>query len=240
MSSGDKRITNLEIPCMQCKYYAPESGACENIHENVRLNPKRFLKKCNWKYFEHDAIKDERFQKWKTQVEAIALNENVGGWSFFFASLSIIPLIGLIPTMISIVWGLIKIKHRGLIVILIAVSGTILSMLIPFIIVMIIIGHQGLALHDWQIPHIENDLAILDKKVELYHERNNVYPDSLRQVLRTLTLEEKLELFNKDQGKMLKAYHYEHKEPDEYLLFFVGFDNKPFTDDDIYPVENDS
>ncbi len=230
-------------PCMSCVNYAPETGACSVIHENVRLNPKRFLKKCIWKYYEHDEAKDERYQEWKTEVDAIAQNKDVGGWSFFFASLSIIPLIGLIPAMISLVWGLIKIKHRGLIVLLIAFSGTMLSMVIPAIIALIIIGNhgfQGLGSNDWQIPHIENDLAILDKNIELYHERNNVYPDSLRQVLRMLTLEEKLELFNKDQGKMLKAYHYEHKEPGEYLLFFVGFDYKPFTDDDIYPVENDS
>jgi NhaP-type Na+/H+ or K+/H+ antiporter len=40
---------SLEDFCFQCVNY--DTGFCDHIHENVRLYSKKFIEKCNGKYF---------------------------------------------------------------------------------------------------------------------------------------------------------------------------------------------
>ena len=43
--------------CPKCEYFQQETGVCKNFYFNVREYPKKFLKKCNGKYFKEDVTK---------------------------------------------------------------------------------------------------------------------------------------------------------------------------------------
>lgn len=43
--------------CPRCTYYEEETGVCKKIYENVRDYPRKFIRKCNGEYFEHDPNK---------------------------------------------------------------------------------------------------------------------------------------------------------------------------------------
>ena len=49
-----KRSASFEDYCPRCLYFEMDTGACNEIHENVRRYPKRFIKKCNGKLFKND------------------------------------------------------------------------------------------------------------------------------------------------------------------------------------------
>jgi hypothetical protein len=42
------------LPCLNCTNYERNTGACKEIHENVRDYPNRFSLKCNGKYYKRD------------------------------------------------------------------------------------------------------------------------------------------------------------------------------------------
>ena len=43
--------------CLNCFHYDAAIGVCSQIHENVRNYPKKFIKKCNGKFFTNDTTK---------------------------------------------------------------------------------------------------------------------------------------------------------------------------------------
>lgn len=43
---------SFENFCLKCRHLEEQSGVCKKIYENVREYPKKFVKKCNGKYFE--------------------------------------------------------------------------------------------------------------------------------------------------------------------------------------------
>lgn len=49
-----KRSPSFEDYCPRCVYFEMDTGACTEIHENVRRYPKHFVKKCNGKLFKND------------------------------------------------------------------------------------------------------------------------------------------------------------------------------------------
>lgn len=51
MDKSETKDLNWENFCIKCVYYDKSIGVCSEIHENVRSYPKKFLNKCNGKYF---------------------------------------------------------------------------------------------------------------------------------------------------------------------------------------------
>jgi hypothetical protein len=71
--------------------------------------------------------------------------------------------------------------------------------------------------------------------LELYKQEFGAYPDTLEEILRNKDIDDE-SVIHDAWGR---EYHYV-KLGGEYSLFSPGKDGKPFTDDDIYPEDQDS
>ncbi len=52
-----KKINTIENYCFHCYHYDPLTGVCSQINENVRSYKKKFVAKCNGKFFKNDPNK---------------------------------------------------------------------------------------------------------------------------------------------------------------------------------------
>ena len=53
----EQKIKPFESFCLRCHHYDESSGACSQIHENLRNYPSRFITKCNGEFFIDDPYK---------------------------------------------------------------------------------------------------------------------------------------------------------------------------------------
>lgn len=54
MGDSSTKSLNYENFCFSCKNYQFENGVCSKIHQNIKMYPKRFYKKCGGHYFIQD------------------------------------------------------------------------------------------------------------------------------------------------------------------------------------------
>ena len=51
-------MKNIEYECFDCNHFDEDNDICTKFHFNVKSYPKKYVKKCNGKYFEGGKISE--------------------------------------------------------------------------------------------------------------------------------------------------------------------------------------
>ncbi len=141
----------------------------------------------------------------------------------------LIPLIGFFVGIGLILLGAIKYRNGKLVLIGIAA-------LFPTILIygsMILYDYSPSGRNSWTAFNRPN-LDQLVINLEFYKKEHKAYPDSLEDLVK----EKYVGIYDPVQGFSKSPYgkkYYYRKVGDKYLLFAMGVDGIPFTNDDIFP-----
>jgi hypothetical protein len=153
-----------------------------------------------------------------------------------------IPMLGLFLAAAAVTWGLVSSRPRALLAAAIGAAGGLLNLLGGVLFVWRMQGDPVYAATTAAMSG--RDLARLVGALEQYHVTNARYPREL-QVFTELPLSLKLVNIQDNSASvfriMPRPYQY-RLAPDgrTYVLFAVGADGKPGTDDDVVPALADS
>lgn len=154
---------------------------------------------------------------------------------YIASGLSFIPLVGIFVGLIVILFGAIG-KFKNKILIIIGSCGILFSIILYSSLFYFGFKHRGGIFDDLTVQMVENQLTTIVKELEYYKIQHNVYPDSLNRLNTNNSfifiddpILQKMDMNNKNTG-----YYYQVSDSG-YYLFSVGFDGKPFTNDDIFP-----
>jgi len=154
---------------------------------------------------------------------------------YIASGLSFIPLIGVFIGLIVILFGAIG-MYKNKILIIIGSSGILFSIILYSSIFYFGFKHRGGTFDDLTVQMAESQLTDIVKELEYYKIQHNIYPDSLNYLVTKNSfvfiydpILQKIDMKNKNP-----LYYYQVCDSG-YYLFSVGFDGKPFTNDDILP-----
>lgn len=161
---------------------------------------------------------------------------------FVLAGGGFIPAVGLFLGAAAVTWGLVSSRPRAMLAALIGGAGALLNMAGGMVIVWRMQGTPVIAAANADVAR--RDLARLVGALEQYHVTNARYPRGL-QVFTELPLSLKLVNIQDNSAGALRImpHPYQYRlAPDgrTYVLFAVGADGKPGTDDDVVPALADS
>lgn len=154
---------------------------------------------------------------------------------YIVSGLSFIPLIGVFAGLIVILFGAIG-KYKNKILIIIGACGILFSIILYSSLFYFGFKHRGGTFDDLTVQMADHQLTDIVKEIEYYKIQYDVYPDSLNRldtknsfVFINDPILQKIDMKNKNP-----LYYYQVSDSG-YYLFSVGFDGKPFTNDDILP-----
>jgi len=158
-----------------------------------------------------------------TFIEKSGPNDKLGFFPYLVAFLSLIPFLGLIFALISIIWGRTTKQRGGQRLVFIGLIGIIITMSLCL--------YAGiLRIHNFKTKRIGNTQKVLVElvnEVERYKTIFGVYPDSLAQLDR---ITDRIVNLSDDFGRINYS-----KIDSGYTIFSSGVDKIPNTKDDIYP-----
>jgi hypothetical protein len=156
------------------------------------------------------------------------------------SGLSFIPAIGVLFGFVSIVISLFNFKRFKLLFIL-GLSGIIFSIVLYSTLYYYGSVKRGGTYDKLRVSMDIYLLKEIDKEIVNYKFKFGTYPTELKDILKenkNLTLKDPIVYVIKNyKGDSLFYYK---MIPDSFVLFSVGFDGKPFTNDDIHPSDIDS
>lgn len=159
--------------------------------------------------------------------------------AFIIAGISFIPLIGVIPGIISILNALITRRPNSKLLGILGFCGILLSVILYGVILPNALQSTGFSkLFE---SHAVNAMTSLVKKIEYIKLQDGTYPDSMEKIRARLQKGEVALTYDASNasidGVTTRNFYYEVIDNgDHYLLFSVGPDTQPFTEDDIYPA----
>lgn len=156
--------------------------------------------------------------------------------SILFSCLSFIPFIGVLFGLINIAYNSIKNKKKKKRNILISIFGIFLSINFSFIIFQFGFFENGGVWGKFSVTL----LTRLVHTIEYYKIENGEYPVRLTKMKEELSNDSMIMIYDPlfFFVKRQRVFYYRIIDKDHYYLFSVGVDNKPFTEDDIYPNIN--
>jgi len=162
-----------------------------------------------------------------------------GTGAFVLAGVSFIPLLGVIPGIICIINALVSKKTNSKLLGFLGFSGIMVSVVLYGVILPNVFKSEELS-KQFE-AHAISAMTSLVRHVEYYKLQNNRYPDSMEE-LRS-NLKEGEMVFSYDMsgpmgmGKTPRDFYYSViNNGQNYLLFGIGTDATPFTEDDIFPL----
>jgi len=162
-----------------------------------------------------------------------------GTGAFVLSGLSFIPLIGVIPGLICVVNALVSRKGNSKKLGLIGFAGIMFSVVLYGAVLPFAMKNSGFtaALE----PHAKSAMTSMVRNIEYYKLQNNTYPANMDEIRASYKEGELAFTFDMSGqngiGKKPRDFYYELINNDQnYLLFGVGIDSIPFTEDDIYPI----
>lgn len=169
----------------------------------------------------------------------MAEHKKIGCGFYILASLSFIPLIGIIFAIISIVIGFIYRKKGGFKIMSIGVCGLLLTAITYGTLL-----YFGFIKKDGLYDDLRNELAQsqlmeIAQMIDYYYDKNGHMPKNLEVLKQEYPNEplmiQDVTIISIDQ-KDRKNYYYEIMDDEKsFLLFAYGRDNTPFTKDDVEP-----
>lgn len=156
-------------------------------------------------------------------------NQKVVRFSYVLASLSFVPLFGILLSPIVMIWGWATWKKGGSSLVHFGLGGLLFNVILA-ICLPIYITYQRKDLDNLhEDKHLKYTISELPEAIELFKSSEGSYPASL-------------EVFTKKTGEIRlhkeaidRLYYKVTEDGSKYVLLGVGADNKAFTADDILP-----
>jgi hypothetical protein len=165
--------------------------------------------------------------------------EKHGVGAFLLAGISFIPLIGIFTGIICIVIAVVGGKSNSKLLGILGFAGIMLSVVLYGSIFYSMFKDDGIAKRFE--PHAISTMTSLVRHIEYYKLQNGAYPESMEAIRKNLKEGEMVFTFDVSGpiniGEQQRDFYYEViNSGDNYLLFGVGSDSIPFTEDDIFPL----
>lgn len=162
-----------------------------------------------------------------------------GTGAFVLAGVSFIPLIGVFAGIICIINALVSRKTNSKLLGGLGFSGIIVSIILYGVVLPNMFNSVNFS-KQFE-PHAVSAMTSLVRHVEYYKLQNNRYPNSMEELRSNLKEGEMVFSFDVSgpisMGQRQRDFHYEViNDGTNYLLFGIGADAVPFTEDDIYPL----
>lgn len=162
-----------------------------------------------------------------------------GTGAFVLSGISFIPLIGVIPGIICIINAIISRKENSKKLGLIGFSGIMVTVILYGVILPSVFNSKDFG-KNFE-PHAISAMTSLVRHIEYFKLQNNEYPKSIEELRSNLKEGEMVFSFDMSgpvsMGKQQREFYYEViNGGNNYLLFGIGQDATPFTNDDIYPL----
>lgn len=169
--------------------------------------------------------------------------ERHGVLPILFSLTSFIPLIGVLIGVICVVIGIVSKKKYSNVIGIIGFLGIMFTFLLYGSMFYMMMNNEEVAekLAEGMEMHSENNLTTLVRHIEYFNLQNGKYPESIDEIRGMLK-----------EGEIVVTYDMKYNSPLDtevrefylevindgrnYLLFGLGKDNVPFTEDDIYPI----
>lgn len=157
---------------------------------------------------------------------------------FLFALLCMVPLVGAIAGVVFIIIGA---SNRDKILIGTGIGGVLITGVVYGTLFYLSFSRDTSLSRAWD-SFASAHLNAAIREVEFYKQINGRYPDNLDEV-RSMDTANTTFVFDPSKGKGMsmvdtKEFYYS-KQDSGYYLFSTGYDNTPFTEDDIYPAFSD-
>lgn len=162
-----------------------------------------------------------------------------GTGAFVLAGVSFIPLIGVIPGLICIINALIRRVSNSKLLGILGFSGIMFTVVLYGVILPNIFNSETFS-KSFE-PHAISAMTSLVRHIEYYKLQNDRYPNSIEELRSNLKEGEMVFSFDMSGpmslGEQQRDFYYEViNNGNNYLLFGIGADATPFTEDDIYPL----
>ena len=162
-----------------------------------------------------------------------------GAGAFVLAGISFIPLIGVITGLICIINALVSRKANSKLLGGLGFTGIMVSVILYGVVLPNLFNNENFS-KQFE-PHAISAMTSLVRHIEYYKLQNNRYPSSMEELRSNLKEGEMVFSFDVSgpisMGQKQRDFYYEViNNGTSYLLFGVGVDATPFTEDDIYPL----
>ena len=163
-----------------------------------------------------------------------------GAGAFVLAGVSFIPLIGVFTGIICILNALISRRPNSKLLGGLGFSGIMVSVLLYGSIFYKMYEGDGFGGEAFE-PHAISAMTSLVRNIEYMKLQNGSYPVSMEEIRGNLKEGEMVFTYDMSgpmkMGTQQRDFYYEVVNSGEnYLLFGIGLDAIPFTEDDIYPI----
>lgn len=163
-----------------------------------------------------------------------------GAGAFVLAGISFIPLIGVLTGTICILNAAITRRPNSILLGMLGFAGIMVSVVLYGSIFYKMYDGEGFGGKDFE-PHAISAMTSLIRNIEYIKIQNGTYPQSMEEVRANLKEGEMVFSFDVSgpmkMGEQQRDFYYEVvNDGNNYLLFGIGVDATPFTEDDIYPI----
>jgi len=163
-----------------------------------------------------------------------------GTGAFVVAGMSFIPLIGVLTGIICIFNAVISRRPNSKLLGTLGFAGIMFSVVLYGSIFYKMYEGEGFGGKNFE-PHAISAMTSLIRTIEYIKIQNSLYPNNMDEI--RASLKEGEMVFSYDvsgpvkMGEQQRDFYYEViNEGNNYLLFGIGVDGTPFTEDDIYPI----
>jgi len=180
--------------------------------------------------------------------EAPQTGHRLGCLPYAIGGCSFIPLLGVLFGLIAIVWGILRRKEGGWKLVALGCGGIFVTILLYGALFYFGFVQKGGVYDELRTKMAKQNITTLAKSIEFYKTTHGQYPESLEELEKGATQQDRLFMIDPSFKPPLTAlqsskpqFFYYQLEPDHhhYYLLSVGPDGKPFTADDINPEFSD-
>ncbi len=162
-----------------------------------------------------------------------------GAGAFVLAGFSFIPIIGVLTGIICILNAVIARRPNSKLLGLLGFSGIMFSVILYGVILPNIFKNTDFS-RQFE-AHAISAMTSLVRNIEYIKLQNGTYPESMEEIRASLKEGEMLLSYDVSgpakMGETRRDFYYEViNDGNNYLLFGIGIDATPFTEDDIYPL----
>lgn len=165
-----------------------------------------------------------------------------GAFPFVLSGVSFIPLIGVLFGIICIAIALFSRKSNSKLLAILGGCGILVTVVLYGVILpySLSLFEEG-EFSELFEPHAKSTMTSMVRHIEYYKLQNSRYPNNLEDLRSSLKKGEMVFTFDVSgplkMGEKPRDFYYKViRDGKNYLLFSVGSDGIPFTEDDIYPL----
>lgn len=179
-------------------------------------------------------------------------SNTLGIVSVVLGAVSLIPLIGLLTGIIAIILGIIAIKKEksklGIIGLILGILGILITIVLFGLLFYFGFVQRGGVFDELRTKMVqEQQLPNTVNAIEGYKARFGKYPEKIEDLKKVANdpwiIMDQLQLVNQaltGQNLSEQSYFYYENKGDTYYLFSRGIDGQPFTQDDVFPIINET